>query len=293
MKPDSYMPYYGNDFDGATKGLRREVKFSYLSACWHYWYQTHCSGLPNDDEYLRLVCECSETDWARTRGMIFGPLFTLSDDGRWHQKRTRELYDEAVFAYEKRVANAKAARDAKVNIKVDSNVNPKVDSNPRTGLQPESEPKPDPDPESEPEPEPVKLHINKRGLPPSLQQVKDKAEFIGLSPEEAEAFWNHFESVGWIDKNGHEIVKWESKLATWKTQSQASRFGHNGGKPDSAQFITHSKELDRVLDQLRKLKDGASCDAMGKRYYTPADKKRLDMLISRRDLLRKELNVVA
>lgn len=78
------------------------------------------------------------------------------------------------------------------------------------------------------------------GSHPKLDEVKAKAQFIGCSPEEAEKFWNHFESSGWIDKNGHEIVNWQAKLATWaanvrsKPLEQAHKGGPNGvNKPQT------------------------------------------------------------
>jgi hypothetical protein len=30
-----------------------------------------CAGLPDDYEYLRRVCGCEGTQWARTKGIIF------------------------------------------------------------------------------------------------------------------------------------------------------------------------------------------------------------------------------
>lgn len=128
MKPDAYMPYYGSAFETATKGLRREVKWSYLAACWHYWTHTHCEGLPSDDEPLRLICDCPEAEWSRTKGSIFGPLFHM-ESGLWHQKRTREIYHETMDAYNARVASAANARRIK-------NLESKPDTNPDSNLSP-------------------------------------------------------------------------------------------------------------------------------------------------------------
>jgi hypothetical protein len=55
---------------------------------------------------------------------------------------------------------------------------------------------------------------------PTLDQVKQKAQFIGMPEADAVEFWHHFESTGWIDKNGHPVAKWESKMVTWKIKHQ-------------------------------------------------------------------------
>jgi hypothetical protein len=55
----------------------------------------------------------------------------------------------------------------------------------------------------------------------------------GMHPNDAEAFWNHFEASGWIDKNGNRVVRWQNKMATWKTvaRSGASELAHHFRKP--------------------------------------------------------------
>lgn len=67
-----------------------------------------------------------------------------------------------------------------------------------------------------------------RGFP-TLEQVKEKAKFIGVPEADAEQFFHHFESSGWIDKNGQSIVKWESKLSTWKVTNQQVNYERNKG----------------------------------------------------------------
>lgn len=88
---DAWMPYYGDDFDSATKMWSREMRMSYLDCLWHYWSHTKCMGLPNDDEMLRRLCGCELREWVRTKGVLFGgrPFFYLRH-GRWHQDRARK-----------------------------------------------------------------------------------------------------------------------------------------------------------------------------------------------------------
>lgn len=65
------------------------------------------------------------------------------------------------------------------------------------------------------------------GRYPTLDQVKARAAMAGVPESEAELFWNHFESVGWIDKNGHPVAKWENKLAVWG--ANAKEKSHKSG----------------------------------------------------------------
>ena len=117
MKADAYMPYFGGDFEGAMKGYCRAVKWSYLAALWHYWHHTHCAGLADEDESLRLICECPETEWMRTKGVIFcGQPFFHLESGKWHQDHNRELYSEVMDTLAKRVAASRAGVAKRVEL---------------------------------------------------------------------------------------------------------------------------------------------------------------------------------
>lgn len=100
---------------------------------------------------------------------------------------------------------------------------------------------------------------------PSLSQVKTRCQFAGYPEAEGEAFWHHFESSGWIDKNGHPIRSWESKLATWATNargkaSEAEHHEREGNRAVSASvaMVRDGKELDRIEKRIAALKSGYS-----------------------------------
>jgi uncharacterized protein YdaU (DUF1376 family) len=290
MKPDAYMPYYGADFEQATKGFRREVKWSYMAAQWHYWAHTHCAGLPDDDEYLAGICDCAPTDWARTKGMIFGPFFTLVD-GKWHQPRAARDYAEAVESYKRqchRTVKARSVnpRNASVTASVTAAVTAPVTAT-ATVQQPESEP------------EPLYSTVHKQRGAPTLQQVVAFGNMQGMAKEDCERFWHHFNSSDWIDKNGNRVMNWQSKLMTWKASNQAAPLeaAHKaaesgGGYANGAQTVAWSKELDRCIQAVQKLKENAAQDAMGAKLYTKAEKQRLKELTARRDELKTKLGVV-
>ena len=93
MNPDAWMPYYGGDFNDATRLWPREIKWSYLDAIWFYWSHTKCDGIPDDDDCLRRLCGCDLSDWQKTKGTIFsGQPFFYLENGKWHQKRARNEY---------------------------------------------------------------------------------------------------------------------------------------------------------------------------------------------------------
>jgi len=243
MKPDSYMPLFGNDFFEATRGFDDRTLASYLRALWHYWCHTHCTGLPDDDDYLRRVCQCPVEHWARTKGLVFdGAAFFALDAGRWHQKRARELYSDVAETYQRRLEYAERARQAKRNAetKVDTNAGTKVDTNVGNKLEKALQPKPKPEPNISTEreiyigagsavendkskspqdvptppasiddtPKPPKAsHI------PSWSEVWAQAQMIGWGPESIVKQWyDDRVAEGWTDSQGLTIGNWRRWL---------------------------------------------------------------------------------
>ena len=136
---------------------------------------------------------------------------------------------------------------------------------------------------------------NNNNKAPSLEEVKTHAQFIGQSPQDAELFWHHFESTGWIDKNGHAVVSWKSKQQTWKTQSQTLAGPVNGhkkpGVSESANAVIRAEEYKRVCAEIVRIQTNGAQDALGTKMYTPKEKTDLDRLRKRREVLRTELGV--
>lgn len=69
---------------------------------------------------------------------------------------------------------------------------------------------------------------SKRFAPPSLDEVKLAAAKTGLSPQEAEKFWNYHEARGWM-MGRNKMKSWPHALATWKINAQTYA---NNGKPN-------------------------------------------------------------
>lgn len=115
MKPDSFIPFYGDDFFQAVEGLEDLIVVAYLRAIWHYWSHNHCAGLRDDQEFLRRLCRVDRSDWERVASVIFdnGKFFTMGEDGLWHQKRAAQVWAESTEKYNKAVARSQLANEAR------------------------------------------------------------------------------------------------------------------------------------------------------------------------------------
>lgn len=60
---------------------------------------------------------------------------------------------------------------------------------------------------------------------PTLAECITYAQEIGLSMDEATAFYDHHDTYGWKGKKG-PYLKWEGAMRTWKRNSV--RFARNG-----------------------------------------------------------------
>ena len=274
MSPDAHIPLYGNDFFSAIEGHDEATGLAYLRALWHYWRETHTTGLPNDDEYLRKICRVKSGKWKKIKPFLFGKWFVLDSENLWQNKRAREEWLISLKRYNSAVNRARAGAIARWS---DDN---KECSSTAQALPVQCQ--------SESESESVQCNKQTKGGPPTLTQVKAKAGMVAIPPSVAEDFWHHFESVGWIDKNGHQIVRWESKLMTWKSNvlakplEQAAKNGN--GTADKIQL---NQELQRILPLISQITNGAASDAMGQKFFTPDELKKLGELRGRRDVIRK------
>ncbi len=109
MKPDAWMPVYGNDFLQAVEGLPDAIAFGYFRLCWYYWHHNHCAGLKDDDEFLRKIARIERDEWPEAKATLFDndKFFTNGADEFWHQKRCDEEWQKAVKNYESTVERAK------------------------------------------------------------------------------------------------------------------------------------------------------------------------------------------
>jgi hypothetical protein len=124
---------------------------------------------------------------------------------------------------------------------------------------------------------------------PKEDEAVAYGERIGLPAEESKRFWHHYESMGWIDKNGHAIHNWQSKLTIWKTESQQR--GHitrtsSNGNGDT--FWKDSKRLEIIEAEIRAIESRASHTAMDV-IIQPQDKEKYSALRKERKGLKNKI----
>ena len=117
MKPDTYMPFYGNEFFQAVEGQDELVIVSYMRVIWHYWHHAHCAGLEDNKELLRRLCRVDRDDWERVCAVVFDndKFFTMDEIGIWRQKRADELWQQQQKNYNFNVERARLGAKVRWN----------------------------------------------------------------------------------------------------------------------------------------------------------------------------------
>jgi uncharacterized protein YdaU (DUF1376 family) len=140
-----------------------------------------------------------------------------------------------------------------------------------------------------PSPSPTPIKVQPNNQRPTCEQVASKCDLSGWPKPEGERFWHHFESSGWIDKNGHRIVNWQSKLAIWITDAKArpAEQSHHAPHTNGANVVVLGKELERVIDRMKKIKATYG----DHQSWAKADVEEFGRLKARRAELRQVLGV--
>jgi hypothetical protein len=161
-------------------------------------------------------------------------------EGGWfliNHRKYREMAskEEAKEAEAKRKARyrARVARNGKLS----QSVPDKSQEVPTCRHIADSDTHPDTNPNSDTNPQPeIRSDTHTRGeIRPSLDDVVGAASMQAIPRDIAETFWHHFESSGWIDKNGHPIARWQSKLVMWWRNEQAKRMQNRKGEAKEIQ----------------------------------------------------------
>ena len=86
---------------------------------------------------------------------------------------------------------------------------------------------------------------------PSLEDVLVRAQMIGVSPEDAETFYNHYKASGWRSGNDLPIQHWPSKLKSWSNEQQSRRAKQDGRRAFDIRDVARSREafLRRITDE--------------------------------------------
>lgn len=128
------MPLFIGDYLRATQGLNRSEHGSYLLLIMAYW--DNAAPLPADNESLREIAKCPETEWARTKGLML--RFFEERDGYWHHKRIDLELEKASIIATTNSERAKNAAEVRWNAERTASSTPQASS--------ENAPSPSPSP---------------------------------------------------------------------------------------------------------------------------------------------------
>lgn len=140
-------------------------------------------------------------------------------------------------------------------------------------------------------PRPPRSTWNPPPAPPDLPTVLAWAQMIGCPPPEAEKFWHHFESTGWLDRNGNPVMNARAKLVVWSADLRARPPAPSASAPavSPAELILRQKELERVESAIAKIR--SSYDSH--QTMSAADRAKLAPLKTRRAELMRLLGLSA
>jgi len=267
MKPPAFQ-FYADDFLAGTFSMSNEERGLYITLLCRQWTQ----GYVTKEEMARL-----STGMAQPLVSHVLAKFRETESGVFQNARMESERDKQAQFRANRSESGKAGADKRWHSHSTAIAQPMANT-----MAKHSSPSPSPSPSK---------MLKERNGHPSLDEVKMNAARIGQSDEDAESFWHHFESSGWIDKNGNPVVKWQSKQAGWKNTTQANKFQESQSGGGAAEMILMSNEYKRVCERITKIQTNAAQDAMGAKLYTQSEKAELVKMRARRDELKKKLGI--
>jgi len=269
MKPPAFQ-FYPDDFIGGTVDLSAEQCGGYIRLLCYQW---GAGAIPESKEAQDRVAGCSVCDQVLSK-------FPRGKNKRMEAERRKQAEYRA-----KQSLKGQASAKARFN-RGSTVVQPRAVD---VRLQPEGN-SPSPSPSPSPSTSTDAQTNNRR---PTAEQVKVKCQFAGYPETEGQRFWDHFESSGWIDKNGNPVVSWESKLNIWITDARARgteaahHAGTNGSGRSGAKLIVQQKELERVEKRIQDITNSVD----GHRELSQEDWNERKKLKVRRDELKAALGI--
>lgn len=211
-KADIWMPLYIGDYMADTIGLTFAEHGLYLLLIMSYWRK---GSALSDCEATDIMRGASVEECSRIA------KFFHKACGKWHHKRIDREIVEASENKKMRKLRATIASNARWKAqKQPSSKHPK-------SILVEC-PSPSPSPSISVEREYGEISR------PSLREVLDKADMIGLAPWKAEDWYNEMESCGWKDHSNRIVEKWIPMLTRIRTKWEAD--GRPSGPPKSRAY---------------------------------------------------------
>ena len=198
---------YTDDFLAGTLEMSQEEVGQFIRLLCHQWNR---GSIPVETEkQQRLTGGCVSVDVLAK--------FRLCEDGSLRNERLESVRTErGLFLQQQSIKGQQSAEKRRLAA---SAIQPELNQT-STEVQPDGQPTPQPESNSpSPSPSPIiKIQADKppstRFQKPTLEQLKTKADLIGLSTTEVEKFWNYYESNGWkVGKN--PMKSWPAALQNW------------------------------------------------------------------------------
>ena len=226
---------YADDFLAGTADMTQEEVGAYILLLCHQWNK---GVITLDIGRLSLIA----------KGKVSEHVLSKFPDGKNSRLETIRIERET-FLQRQSEAGKKAM--AKRWAKKDDN---QCYNEPITSLLPKDKsPSPSPSPikgsinagasgeAGEETPQPPKAEPNPQVTPPKLEAVKAVAVASGASPECAEAFWNTYMAVGWVDGQGRAIRSWQFAFRKYAATWRANDFQRS-----KTQKTTREQEYERT-----------------------------------------------
>lgn len=109
-KPDSWMPYYGDDFQSDTAHCSAAERGAYVDLLWACWKGGNL--LPLAPDKLMRLARCTLAEWKVVRETVMA--FFIETPMGWTQKRVGKELAAAVEAYEKKIKNVEATNAKRI-----------------------------------------------------------------------------------------------------------------------------------------------------------------------------------
>ena len=198
---------YTDDFLAGTLEMSQEEVGQFIRLLCHQWNR---GSIPVETEkQQRLTGGCVSVDVLAK--------FRLCEDGSLRNERLESVRTErGLFLQQQSIKGQQSAEKRRLAA---SAIQPELNQT-STEVQPDTQPDGQPESNSpSPSPSPIiKIQADKppstRFQKPTLEQLKTKADLIGLSTTEVDKFWNYYESNGWkVGKN--PMKSWPAALQNW------------------------------------------------------------------------------
>ena len=197
------FPFYVDDFIGGTQHMTAAEIGAYVLLLCHQWRE---GSLPSNPSLLTRICR-QRID----RMTCVLDKFPVCDDGLRRNPRMDIVRCERAAYVAMQSEKGKRSAANRGSTVVEKRLQPKGNS-------------PSPSPKEDIQSPPDGGTVPDQN--PTLEDCIQASATIGMTKKSIEAFFHHFNAVGWIDAQGRKIKNLPSALAKWKANE--GNHGPNG-----------------------------------------------------------------